>query len=249
MLFLKPNCVPDTEQIYLITPVTHFYSHEKCHPSSVSRLRYLRDSNSGHRDLVTGHPLHPPPWLRAQTKSPWGDGGVAGVPGPGREEGLSPRAFGGFPSPFSEGWPDPRTIESTQPRAPLPWPPSDVTPLGVACRRGGATGEQPAREGLPGPAAPRSGRGRKRSRRPCGAGALTHGAQERERERKGQTWRLRSAPAEEGEAGGGLRRLLGSLLPPLDTCLLTSTSRPAPSCRLSSAASGRARLPARLPGP
>lgn len=105
-------------------------------------------------------------------------------------------------------------------------------PAGV----GGAAGERPAREGLPGPAAPRSGRGRKRSRRPCGAGALTHGAQEQERERKGQTWRLRSAPAEEGEAGGGLSRSLGSLLPPLAARLLTSTSRPPPSCRLSSPA-------------
>uniref|UniRef100_UPI0029550DA2 uncharacterized protein LOC132671732 n=1 Tax=Panthera onca TaxID=9690 RepID=UPI0029550DA2 len=68
-------------------------------------------------------------------------------------------------------------------------------------------------EGLADPAAPRSGHGRKRSRRPCGAGSLTHGARERERERKGQKWRLRSAPAEEGEAGGGSELSAWSIAP------------------------------------
>nr|XP_035977597.1 LOW QUALITY PROTEIN: ATPase family AAA domain-containing protein 2B-like [Halichoerus grypus] len=83
-----------------------------------------------------------------------------------------------------------------------------VLPLGRRERRGKRAGK-----GLAGPAAPRSGHGRKRSRRPCGAESLTHRARERERERKGQKWRLRSAPAEEGEAGGGSELSAWSIAP------------------------------------
>lgn len=96
--------------------------------------------------------------------------------------------------------------------------------------------EQPAREGLAGLAAPCSGRGGKRSRRPCSTGSLTHGARERERERKGQKWRLRSAPAEEGEAGGGSELSAGGIapasrhLPPHAACPSAARLSPVPVC-------------------
>ncbi|KAG8522519.1 Mitochondrial import inner membrane translocase subunit Tim23 [Galemys pyrenaicus] len=87
------------------------------------------------------------------------------------------------------------------------------------------------------------------ARRLCGAGSLTHGAPERERERKGQKWRLRSAPAEEGEAGGGSElsartTTLASRYPP-------SRADFASSARLSPVFVGAPRCPGPLvfPGP
>ncbi|KAL4694116.1 hypothetical protein H8959_013381 [Pygathrix nigripes] len=88
-----------------------------------------------------------------------------------------------FWEPVPCGTGDLETIELTA-QSVAPRPPSADAAPGAGQLEAAGRGES-CREGLAGLAAPRRGCGRKRSRWPCGAGALTHGARERERERKG----------------------------------------------------------------
>lgn len=139
---------------------------------------------------------------------PRADGGVAGGLGPAGSEGSAraPSRGRGFPIPLPRelARPADHRVDRAQSAPSLAAELTSRRWAGPA-GRGGASGEQPARERAARPCSapqrsrPEAGSSALRRRSPC----LTHGARERARERKGQTWRLRSAPAEEGEAGGG----------------------------------------------
>ena len=182
--------MPDTAQIYFITPVTFIFTAMKsvtqvqCHAFGISEIPSQVTATSS--CCRPGRPPCPVP-APCCVRATGGDGGDAGVLGlPKLSERAHPVRLRVFPIPLPRGpaRPGNHRVDRVQSA------PSRAAELTSAAGRGllegrGERSEQPPRKRLAGLAAPRSGHGRKRSCRPCGAGALTHGAQERERERKG----------------------------------------------------------------
>lgn len=182
----------------------------------------------------------------APSRAPGGDGGHAGIARPGRvwrfhdrlQRANSPRAHSGFSHPhFLGGRPDLETIELTPQSVPSVAAERWQRAAGRGLLEGrGKRREKPAREGLAGLAAPRSGQ--------AGSGLVGPAAPEpwrtelesengRERGRNGGSARLplrRAKPAE------SLSLRPGASLPSPATCLRTPTSLPLPCSRLSPSA-------------
>lgn len=160
--------MPDTAQIcFYHNYHSHFSSPEKYDSSSVSWLGVPGcpwDSHSGHHALLCTGLCQS---FLAPSRAPGGDGGDAGVARPGRvwrfhdrlQRASSSRAHSGFSHPHFLGrWPDLETIELTAQSVPSVAAERWQRAAGRGLLEGrGKRREKPAREGLAGLAAPRSG--------------------------------------------------------------------------------------------